>query len=205
MADKSPLRREVSPRRTSKVSAGRPPSRPLTDGVVTLRLPLPNDVPHFTRYGSDEDLLEGIWIAGPRGRDVRVWAAEFVDELIAGWTAAGGDHGGGLIIDEGEPCVGTVNFLPRAPHVVEMTYGVAPPWRGRGIATRAASLAGAGAWATTEGDFDRVELRIGEEHAASRRVAEKAGYECVERLETYVAGTGLTHVDCVYVRTRVKP
>lgn len=121
-------------------------------------------------------------------------------ELLAGWTVAGGDHGGGLVIDEREPCVGTVDFLTRAPRVVELTYGVAPPWRGRGIATRAAALAGE--WAITEGEFDRVELRIGEDHVPSRRVAEKAGFECIERIETYVQGTGLTHIDCLYVRTR---
>ena len=191
---------EISPRHALKVSAGDPPARPLTDGVVTLRLPRPDDVPCFIRYGSEQELLEGIWIAGPRDRDVHVWAAEFVEELLAGWTVSGGDHGGGLIIDEREPSVGVVNFLPREARVAEMTYGIAPPWRGRGIATRAASLAGT--WATTEGGFDRVELRIDEGHAASRRVAENAGYKFVERLETFVEGSGRTYIDCVYARTR---
>lgn len=194
------MRREVSRRRITKVSAGEPPSRPLTDGVVTLRLPTSDDVARFVRYGSDDQLLEGTWIVGPRGADIQQWAGALVAELLAGWTEAGGDHGGGLIIDEREPCVGTIDFLPRGERIVELTYGVAPSWRGQGIATRAARLAAD--WALTDGAFDRVELRIGEGHAASRRVAAKAGYYEVERFETFVEDTALTHIDVLYARTR---
>jgi RimJ/RimL family protein N-acetyltransferase len=194
------LRREVSRRRIEKVSAGDPPAEPLRDGGLTLRLPSPEDIAAFVRYGSDDALLDGIWILGPQGQPVSAWASELVAELAGGWTPSGGDHGGGLIIDEVEPCVGVVDFLPRQAGHVELTYGVAPPFRGCGIATRAAALAAD--WALREGGFACVELRIGEGHAASRRVAEKAGFQCVERYQTFVEGTGLTHVDCLYVRGR---
>lgn len=193
------MRREVSRRRTRRLSAGPPPSGPLTDGVVTLRVPTADDVERFVRYGSDDALLEGIWIVGPRGGNVCEWAEELVSELRAGWTEAGGIHGGGLVIDEGEPCVGTIDFVPRGDRIVELTYGVAPPYRGRGIASRAARLAAD--WALTEGAFDRVELRIGEKHAVSRRVADNAGFRFVESFETFVEGTGRTHIDVLYVRT----
>lgn len=190
------LRRELSRRRTTKISAGPPPGHSLTDGVVTLRLPSSHDAERFVRYGSDEALLEGIWIVGPRGGDVGAWANELVNELLAGWTEAGGDHGGGLIIDEREPCVGTIEVLPLGDGIIELTYGVAPPWRGRGIASRAARLAAD--WALSEGEFARVELRIGEGHAASRRVAEKAGFRFVEQFETYVVGTQRPHIDTLW-------
>jgi RimJ/RimL family protein N-acetyltransferase len=194
------MRREISRQRVTNVSAGEPPTHPLTDDVVTLRLPTEEDNERFARYGADQAMLEGIWIVGPRGADANEWAAELVSELRGGWSKRGGDHGGGLVIDEHEPCVGTVSFFPRAHRVVELIYGVAPPWRGRGVATRAARLAAD--WALTEGDFDRVELRIGEGHAVSRRVAAKAGFTEVERFETFVEGTGKTHIDILCVRTR---
>jgi RimJ/RimL family protein N-acetyltransferase len=182
-----------------KVAVGRPaPAHALSDGVVTLRLPAPGDVEHFVRYGSDRSLLDGIWLVPPRGADVRAWASAYVSDLNAGWTDAGGDLGGGLIVDAAEPCIGLVNFVPRGPRNVELSYGVAPPWRRRGIASRAAALATA--WALTDGDFDRVELRISEGHTVSQRVATNAGFECVERFETYVEGTGLTHTDLLYIR-----
>lgn len=104
-----------------------------------------------------------------------------------------------MVIDEQEPCVGLVNFTPQPNRGAELLYGVAPPWRGRGIASRAARLAAD--WALDHG-FDRVELRIGKPHRESRRVAEKAGFREVELFETFVEGTGLTHVDVLYVRTR---
>jgi RimJ/RimL family protein N-acetyltransferase len=194
------MRREVSRRRLTKLNAGPPPSSPLTDGVVTLRLPTADDVERFARYGSDEALLEGIWIVGPRGAAVAEWAEELVREPLAGWTEAGGIHGGGLVIDEEEPCVGTLNFLPQGDREVELTYGVAPPYRCRGIASRATRLAAN--WALTEGGYDRVELRIGEPHEVSKRVAVNAGFGLVERFETFVEGTGRTHVDVLYARER---
>lgn len=194
----SELRREFSRRRVEKVHAGRPPKRPLGDGVVTLRLPTCDDIARFAHYGSQEALLEGIWIVGPREAPIEQWATELVAELRAGWTPQGGDHGGGLVVDEQERCVGTVNFVLRQPGHVELTYGVAPPFRGRGIATRAAMLASE--WALSEGGYECVELRIGEGHAVSRRVAVNAGFQCVERFETFVEGTGRTHIDSLYVR-----
>lgn len=72
----------------------------MTDGVVTLRLPTTDDVQRFAHYGSDDALLEGIWIVGPRDADVEEWATTLVSELLAGGTEAGGDHGGGLVIAE---------------------------------------------------------------------------------------------------------
>lgn len=193
----SGMRREVSKRRTTKISVGRPPPDPLTDGVATVRMPSAEDVERFARYGGDSALLEGIWIAGPpTGADVHDWASELVRELRVGWTDDGGIHGGGLVIDELEPCQGTIGFVPRGNGVVELTYGMAPSARGRGIASRALRLATE--WALTEGGFNRVELRIGEDHSVSRRVAEKAGFRFEERFETYVEGIGQIHADVLY-------
>lgn len=194
------MRREVSAPRTTRLVIGRAAPGPFTDGVITLRTPEPSDIGSLIAYGSDEALTEGIWIRGPQpGETVDAWATSYLDDWRAGWTDAGGMEGAVLLADERDPFVGIVNFVPREADVVELLYGVAPPVRGRGIATRMARLASD--WALGDGGFARVELRIGERHAASRRVAERAGFRFAERYETHVTGTGQTHIDTLYLRT----
>ena len=56
----------------------------------------------------------------------------------------------------------------------ELGYIVAAPARGRGVASEA--LRELSAWAFRELDALRLELLIGVDNAASRRVAERAGY-----------------------------
>jgi RimJ/RimL family protein N-acetyltransferase len=195
------MRREIAPLHPPKVSMGRLPRHEISDGVVRLRLPTRADVDRAAHYGSDPMLLEGIWIPGPRpGQDLYEWASAFVQELRAGWTKVGGMYGGGLIVDEREPFLGIVYLKPTSAVAAELSYGVAPHARGRGIAARATRLAAE--WALTEDGFERVELRIDKEHHESQRVAEKAGFRFVERFLTYIEGTGKTAEDLLYVHTR---
>lgn len=194
------LRRELSSLRTTPISVGRAPPTPRSDGSVTLRLPEAADIERLAAYARSDALLEGVWVGRPPpGTDPQAWATQTVHDWLAAWTPEGGIEGGALFVDEREPFVGVVVVVPRAEEVVELVYGVAPPDRGRGIASSAARLAAD--WALTDGSFARVELRIGEGNTAKRRVAEKAGFHFVERFETFVTGTGLTHVDPLYVRT----
>lgn len=195
------MRREVSKPRTTKLHMRRPAPAPLTDGVVTLRLPGATDLDRLARYGADESLLEGVWVGWPRqGEDPHEWASRCVADWLAAWTDEGGMDGGALVVDEVHPFVGIVFFVPWSRDVVELVYGVQPTVRGRGIAKRAARLAAD--WALEEGGFARVELRIGESHVVSRRVAERAGFTYEETFETFVVGTGNTHRDTLYARTR---
>ena len=96
-----------------------------------------------------------------------------VAQWKAGWGPEGSIEGGALIVDEDQPFVGVVDIVPKSERAVELVYGVAPPFRGRGIATRAARLVAV--WALADAGFDRVELRIAADHEASRCVAERAG------------------------------
>jgi RimJ/RimL family protein N-acetyltransferase len=192
------VRQETSSPRLSGVSVGRTPPHLLTDGCVVLRLPSANDRLRLVAYGRDEKLLEGIWITGPfPDGDLDAWASRVIGEALAGWTDHGGVHGGGLVIDEQQPFAGMLYLAPRDNNGLEVSYGVAPPYRGRGIATRALNLIAS--WATTQAAFNRVELRIAEDNSASRRVAEKSGFRLRERIETFVKGTGETYIDLLYV------
>ncbi len=83
----------------------------------------------------------------------------------------------GFAIVDGE---GTFLGLALAPTIereartVELGYVVAPGARGRGVARRALELLTA--WAFSELDAARIELRISADNPASSRVAERAGY-----------------------------
>lgn len=179
----------------------RDPPTLLTDGVVTVRPPHPDDIERLKRYGGDETLLQGVWAGWPQpGESPADWAARMIQQWRDGWSAQGSIESAGLIVDEKELFVGLVVLIPMSEGVVELVYGVVPPARGRGIAARAAQLVAK--WALDQGGFEHVELRIGENHAVSRSVAEKAGFRFVERFETYVTGTGQVAVDVLYVRTR---
>jgi ribosomal-protein-alanine N-acetyltransferase len=195
------MHREVVQLRPLKRLVGHVLLSSLSDGTVTLRLPVAEDVDRAASYAADPALLEGVWIPGPQpGENIAEWAARFMEELSAGWITEGGIYGGGLIVDASQPFVGIIYVIPRAEDVVELAYGVAPPARGCGIATRAARIAAD--WALTDGGFAQVELRIGSGHTESRRVAEKAGFRFKERFLTYVERTGKTWEDVLYVRSK---
>jgi RimJ/RimL family protein N-acetyltransferase len=101
----------------------------------------------------------------------------------------------------GEPrFVGVVGFGDRGDGVVEMTYGIAPRWRGQGLATRAARLGGH--WAARQPGVSVVELRIGRKHEASLHVAVKAGFVAAGTVTQVVPGTAQTFVDLHYVLAR---
>jgi len=194
------MRRETSHPRTSPVSTRVRLAKPLADGVVTLRLPAADDVAFLRRWASPE-LLEGVWISGVGPTpipDADAWAAAIVTDLIAGWSEDGSIHASTLVIDEVEPFVGLVYLTERPNDSIELSYGVAPPFRRRGIATRAARVVSD--WLFGTGAYRRVELRIAESHPERMVVAERAGFRLLERVETYVEGTGQAFVDVVFVR-----
>lgn len=176
----------------------RPLQQSLVDGDVTLRLPVLGDRHKLAQYASDAASLEGVWLPlGQPDPEPDVWAAWFARELVLGWSPMGGRYGGVLVIDHAEsPFVGIIGLLRLEPTVAEITYGVAPVWRGRGMALRATRMAME--WALSDGGFDRVEAKIGQNHAESLRVIEKAGFRLEETFKTYVEGTGETCDDVLY-------
>jgi RimJ/RimL family protein N-acetyltransferase len=115
-----------------------------------------------------------------------------VGEYLKG---AGGDFGFVrlAVLTEPDMIVGVIGAKARLD-AVEIVYGVAPAWRGRGLAT--GMLGG-----VTAAAVDRTlqyELVIAADNAASIRVAEKCGYGPAGTRRTLVAATGEAYTDLVY-------
>jgi len=178
-----------------------PPAKTLVDGDLELSLPSPADAPALAACGADPVLLEGIWVSGsPPAGDPYVWACARIEEFLSGWRPPGRPHGATLAIRERDRLVGFVYMSRREGCALELAYGIAPPERGRGLATRAALLATS--WALEGGGFDRVLLYVHEDHRAGHRVAAKAGFRQIERVVSRIEHTAETFVQVVYVRTR---
>lgn len=78
-----------------------------------------------------------------------------------------------------------------------MIYGIAPRWRGRGLATRAVRLAAQ--WALSLPCVTTAELRIDQGMSASQHVAVNAGFTLAGTVTQFVPGTGETFEDLRYV------
>lgn len=173
---------------------------PLHVGDLTLRLPAISDKAKLALHGSAAADLAGSWLplAEPES-DPEAWGAWLAREFCLGWTPFGGRYGGVLGVDHpNDPLVGVI-YLGRVSETsIEISYGVAPKWRGQGIATAATKAATE--WALGAGGFERVEARIDQRHRESVRVIEKAGFRFIENFKTFVEGTGSTADDCLYAR-----
>ena len=94
---------------------------------------------------------------------------------------------------------GLVCVLRRTPASVEVSYGIAPDQRGRGLAT--AVLAEVTAYILDQTDWARrVEVVIAPINQASLRVAAKAGFVRDGRRRGTVPGSGVVYNDIVLAR-----
>jgi len=165
------------------------PEQPLSDGAVTLRVPAVEDEAaidvHVRRAGGlDQGWLQ-LSTASPsnRGR----W---IVQDWLNGWARLSSHNGPALVLTVvGAPeLVGMLGLGMLKPDVVEVVYGVAPEWRGRGLATRAARLVAE--WLVCDRSVREVELRIGPGHVESQRVAAGAGFALVGAVQHVVERSG---------------
>jgi hypothetical protein len=81
-----------------------------------------------------------------------------------------------------------------------MIYGIAPRWRGRGLASRAVRLAAR--WAATLPGVKTIELRIDQDMIECQHVAANAGFVVAGTVRQFVPGTGETFEDMRYVLER---
>ncbi len=174
------------------------PDLPLSDGVITLRLPVVEDTTAIIGYATRPGDLDGGWLPlRPPVSDTTVrWV---VEDWLAGWAGRRSHNGPALVVSPAATpeMVGTIGFGPGDPGVVEMIYGVAPRWRGRGVARRAARLSAD--WLVGLPGVDQVELRIGQQHLESQRAAGGAGFVLVDKVREVVEATGQAYTDLRFV------
>jgi RimJ/RimL family protein N-acetyltransferase len=173
-----------------------PLARPLTDGVVTLRLPSPEagDVDTVVGY-IDHEQLDGGWLP-----EIPLVSAErAICDWVDAWAGRPSRNGPTFVVTvAGESqFVGIVAVGDRGDGTVEMIYGIAPRWRGRGLAGRAVRLAAR--WALSLPGVSTVELRVDQDHPASQHLAVNAGFAVAGTVTQFVPGTGETFEDLRYV------
>jgi RimJ/RimL family protein N-acetyltransferase len=150
-----------------------PPDPPLSDGRIRLEplaqrdrgdawlMAQDDDVKRFTYFPADADER---WIADWIARYERGWH----DRTCTGFSIRAAD-------DDSFVGFAAIVRLDLEAREGEIGYVVSPAARGRGAAAAAVSLLSG--WGFDALGLERLELRIDDANRASRRVAERAGYQ----------------------------
>lgn len=167
------------------------PTDTLTDGVVELRLPSPaaGDIATIDRYVEDEQ-LEGGWLP-----DVPLISGEqLVTDWLDTWTGrpSHDDPSFTFVVSvrEDHQFVGVVGVAEGYDGAFGLTYGTAPSWRGRGLASRATRLAAD--WVAQQPSVRTVETVIDQGQRACERVAVNAGFVLADTMTRTDPGSGET-------------
>jgi RimJ/RimL family protein N-acetyltransferase len=162
-----------------------PPDPPLTDGVVTLRPPAETDLPVLEQAARDPEIARWFGPADPPAGQLAAWRQGWRDGSTAVFVVctADGARAGHVLVER------------RNSGRAHVEYWMLPPWRGRGLATRALRLASR--WAIEQAGYARLELWTEPENAASQRLAERAGYRRDGVLRSYSEVNG-RRVDAVF-------
>ena len=144
----------------------------LTDGVIQLRpLTQADAVAHLA--GEDEEMAK--WLSGGRSTAATVQTA--IDKFEEQWRTGGPRRAFGVFDCSSDQLIGFVEAnleVLGSPAEVNVSYGIFPPWRGRGLAGRAIDLVTEYLRSATEASG--IVLQIAPENGRSIRVAEKAGF-----------------------------
>ena len=149
------------------------PDRPLTDGVVTLRPWVEDDVAALVAALDGEPEIEH-WMHQIPQPYTDADARAYVSASAVAWHAGTGATF--AVLDEPGTIVGSVGMrvVDADDDIVEVGYWTAAPARRRGLTTRALVLISR--WLLEEVGAARVQLRADVENTASQRVAERAGF-----------------------------
>lgn len=148
----------------------RAPDPPLSDGVVTLRLPVDGDVRRLVEGCNDPEVPRWTTVPTPyREAD----AHAFLAGVVRGWDE--GTAAVFAITRVGDDRLDGVIALNRVAPSIAVTGYWAGPWaRGRGLTSRALELLCG--WGLTEAGLSRIDLATLPGNRASERVAQKCGF-----------------------------
>jgi RimJ/RimL family protein N-acetyltransferase len=157
----------------------------LDDGVVRLRPWRQEDVPAIVAACQDPEIPRWTLIPTPyRHGDASSFVMTAADQARSGEGAMLA-----IVSADGDGLLGSIGVgVDRRHGIGEIGYWVVAGARRRGIATRALRLLCD--WAFEALGLARLELTVHPPNAASRRVAEKAGFECEGLLRAYRAQRG---------------
>lgn len=174
------------------------PERALRGDLVMLRLPSRADAQTLFEYAWSAGGLEGIWVPLPPEASLACCEA-LVDDWLAGWRGEPSLQGASLVICRagGFRMLGQIGLVDRGAGVVELSYGVAPHWRRRGLASAAARVAAE--WLLETRAAREVELRIDKHKRDSMGVATKAGFRRAGAVASRVEISGEAYEDIRYV------
>ena len=162
------------------------PVEGLTDGSIRLRLRADSDNEAMIAALQDPEIPR--WTRVPDGYDERA-AAEWASESRRQRDAGEGLH---LVIAEAEndEFLGSVGVhnINRAEGRCDIGYYLAREARGRGVMTSAVQMLSR--WVFENLPVERIEITVEPANAASRAVAERAGYtfEGILRSHTVIKG-----------------
>jgi len=165
------------------------PAGTLTDGVVELRLPSPDagDIATINQYVEDEQ-LDGGWLP----HVPLVTGEQLVKDWRDCWNGRRSRNGTTftfVVTVPGEPrFIGVVGVAEGDDGAFEMSYGTAPEWRGRGLASHATRLAAE--WVVRQPSVRTVEVLINQGQRASERVAVNAGFVLADTMPRSDPGVG---------------
>ena len=144
----------------------------LTDGVIFLRpLRLEDAADHLA--GEDEEMAR--WLNG--GRSTLEAVQAFIRSCEEQWRTNGTRRAFGVFDCSTHRLIGSIEAnlaYRRVPGQVNVSYGVFPGWRGKGVAQRALNLMSSYLKSSTE--LREMIVRIASENTASVRVVEKTGF-----------------------------
>ncbi len=156
----------------------------LTDGRVTLREPAgAGDVDAVAACAADAETARWTAVPRPYSRDL---AEELVHETAPrGWRT--GTH---LVLaaEVDGRCAGTVELRPDRQGAADLTFGLAPAARGRGVASAAVRLVLP--WAAEHLGLGAVHWRAAVGDWAGRRVAWACGFAVEGRVRSLLAHRG---------------
>jgi RimJ/RimL family protein N-acetyltransferase len=173
----------------------RPPDPPLELADIVLRPPEPDDFGHLREASLHPEIEQTLWLPLPY-RASEELLQDRLQEYLAGWDGRGA-FGATLFAfarKTGE-FVACLGMRACDGNAAELIYGVAPAWRNRGLAARLVRLVAE--WLFAEG-LGHVELWIQVDNRASRRVAEKVGFQQIRIERKVVAKTGEEYDDVLY-------
>jgi RimJ/RimL family protein N-acetyltransferase len=154
----------------------------LTDGVITLRAHLAEDIPRIVAQCNDSQSMDNLPLPRPYGV---AEARAFLDTVREAWERPGGNREW-VVTDESGAFLGSVNLHARADRRAEVGFAMHPDARGRGRCARAVRL-------LAERAFDEgaevLRWRAVAGNWGSRRVAWACGFD----VPVTVTAGGLDH------------